>query len=180
MPDGLLPPSPILSATTLLETPRLLVRGFTMKDLDQIHEVLGDPRVMWTEESALTREQTRQWLEAALGHYRTDGMGECAVVLRSAGRIIGDCGLVMRDIEDERIAEFNWDLRRDAWGHGYATEAAAAVLSHATAVGLARACALIKAHNERSKAVARRLGLRFARSVVWESAPWDLWLIELA
>ena len=174
------PPASILDAKTIIETARLVVRGFRWEDLDQVAEVFADPQVMWMQPEIMTRDQSRVWLQAALQHYRDDGMGECAVVLRSNGRVIGDCGLVMREIEGERIPEFNWDLRSDAWGCGYATEAARGVLEHASASGLRRLCALIKRQNERSQRVAARLGMRFERPVCWERATWDLWLTELS
>jgi [ribosomal protein S5]-alanine N-acetyltransferase len=174
-----LQPRVILTADSCIETARLIVRGFTLDDLDQIAEVFGDPQVMWTKPGTMTPEQTRTWLEGALQRYDSDGMSECAVVLRSTDRVIGDCGLVMREIESERLPEFNWDLRSDMWGNGYATEAARGVLTHSAGLGLRRICALIKKQNERSKRVAARLGMRFERRVEWEGGPWDLWVIEL-
>ncbi len=150
-----------------------------MGDLDEIAEVFGDPQVMWTEPDTMTREQAGMWLEDALRRYRSDGMGECAVVLRSTGRVIGDCGLVMREIEGERLPELNWDLRSDMWGNGYATEAAQGVLAHSTSLGLRRLCALIKTQNERSRRVAARLGMKLERQVEWEGGAWDMWTIRL-
>ena len=149
-----------------------------MDDLAEIAEIFGDPKVTWDRPEAMTRQQVREWLEAVLRHYHDDGMGECAVVLRSTERVIGDCGLVMREIEGERLPEFNWDLRSDMWGNGYATEAARAVLAYSAGFGVRRICALIKRQNERSRRVAARLGMRFERAVEWERGAWDMWVIE--
>jgi len=168
----------ILTANSCIATARLIVRGFTMGDLDEIAEVFGDPQVMWTKPETMTREQTGTWLEGALLRYCSDGMGECAVVLKSTGRVIGDCGLVMREIESERLPELNWDLRSDVWGNGYATEAARGVLAHSASLGLRRFCALIKRQNERSRRVAARLGMKLERRVEWEGGAWDIWVIR--
>ena len=115
-----------------------------------------------------SREQTAEFLARVTTCYREDGMAEYAVVLKETGRVIGDCGPVMREIEGIRQPELGWDLRSDQWGHGYATEAARVVANCAlTTLGLPRRCSLIDVENERSRAVARRLGMRFERSVVW-------------
>lgn len=55
--------------------------------------------------------------------------------------------------------EIGWHLHPDAWGHGYATEAAAAVLRDAAGRGLTRVLAVTDPENHASQAVCRRLGM---------------------
>jgi RimJ/RimL family protein N-acetyltransferase len=55
--------------------------------------------------------------------------------------------------------EIGWHLHPDAWGHGYATEAARAVLADAAGSGLARVVAVTHPGNDASQAVCRRLGM---------------------
>jgi RimJ/RimL family protein N-acetyltransferase len=55
--------------------------------------------------------------------------------------------------------EIGWHLHPDAWGHGYATEAATAVLHDAFERGLTRAIAVTDPDNHASQAVCRRLGM---------------------
>lgn len=55
--------------------------------------------------------------------------------------------------------EIGWHLHPDAWGHGYATEAAGAVLDDAFARGLPRVIAVTHPDNHASQAVCRRLGM---------------------
>lgn len=55
--------------------------------------------------------------------------------------------------------EIGWHLHPDAWGHGYATEAAAAVLADAFSRGLTRVIAVTDPANHASQAVCRRLGM---------------------
>ena len=57
--------------------------------------------------------------------------------------------------------EIGWHLHPKHWGHGYATEAAAAVLRRAFAAGVAEVMALIHPENQRSKKVAVRLGMEY-------------------
>jgi RimJ/RimL family protein N-acetyltransferase len=55
--------------------------------------------------------------------------------------------------------EIGWHLHPDHWGHGYATEAGAAVLARAFAAGLSRVIAVTAPENVASQAVCRRLGM---------------------
>jgi RimJ/RimL family protein N-acetyltransferase len=55
--------------------------------------------------------------------------------------------------------EIGWHLHPDAWGHGYATEAATCVLQHAFAAGLAEVVAVTNPENTASQAVALRIGM---------------------
>ncbi|WP_249998758.1 GNAT family N-acetyltransferase [Actinoplanes sp. M2I2] len=55
--------------------------------------------------------------------------------------------------------EIGWHLHPDAWGRGYATEAAAAVLDDAFSRGLAWVFAVTHPDNHASQAVCRRLGM---------------------
>lgn len=62
--------------------------------------------------------------------------------------------------EDERTdPEIGWHLHPNSWGHGYATEAATAVLDDAFRRGLTRVFAVTDPGNRASQAVCRRLGM---------------------
>ena len=58
--------------------------------------------------------------------------------------------------------EIGWHLHPDAWGHGYATEGATAVLAEAHAAGITRVVAVTNPANAASQRVCLRLGMRAA------------------
>jgi RimJ/RimL family protein N-acetyltransferase len=77
----------------------------------------------------------------------------------------GFCGWVelipLDDVGPE--IEIGWRLPQTAWGRGFATEAARAILDHGfAALGLAEIIAVTDPDNSRSQAVARRIGMRAA------------------
>jgi RimJ/RimL family protein N-acetyltransferase len=55
--------------------------------------------------------------------------------------------------------EVGWHLHPDDWGHGYATEAARAVIADGFEAGLPEVYAMVRPGNEASLAVCRRLGM---------------------
>ena len=55
--------------------------------------------------------------------------------------------------------EVGWHLHPDSWGHGYATEAARAVIQRGFEAGLPEVYAVVRPGTERSLAVCRRLGM---------------------
>lgn len=56
--------------------------------------------------------------------------------------------------------EIGWHLHPDAWGHGYASEAAARVLRFAFEAGLEKVVAVTNPANTASQSVCRRIGMR--------------------
>ncbi|MEV4536383.1 GNAT family N-acetyltransferase [Asanoa sp. NPDC049518] len=84
-------------------------------------------------------------------------------LIAAAGRPVGN--LLLKPIplsagqEDPGDVEIGWHLHPDAWGHGYATEAASVVMADAFDRGLRRVVAVTMPENQASQAVCRRLGM---------------------
>lgn len=94
-----------------------------------------------------------------LGHWVLRGYGMWAVELRDTGEFIGRVGL--HRPEGWPDLELGWMLRPEHRRHGYATEAARAVLDFAFGqLHAERVISLIRAENPASERVARRLGGR--------------------
>lgn len=115
----------------ILETPRLFLREMTQDDYPALAAILQDEQTMYAYEGAFSDEQTQNWLDLSLTNYKEHGFGLWAVVLKSSGEMIGDCGVTWQDIEGERVPEIGYHLSRSYWHNGYATEAAAACKEHA-------------------------------------------------
>ena len=94
-----------------------------------------------------------------LGHWQLRGFGLWAVEERATGLLAGRVGCWQP--EGWPGLEIGWTFRREFWGRGYATEAAQTVLADAfSRPGNPRLISLIHPQNERSIAVALRLGMR--------------------
>ncbi len=89
-------------------------------------------------------------------------IGIWSVVETATSRLIGNCGLVEKDVAGQTECELVYVFFTTVWGRGYATEAALAVQEHALCrLGLARVVALIDPANVASERVAVRIGMQY-------------------
>jgi RimJ/RimL family protein N-acetyltransferase len=89
-------------------------------------------------------------------------MGRFAIARKSDGALLGACGLMPSypSVPLPPYIDMGWRLSRSAWGHGYATEAATAVMQDGFArLGLESIIAITAAINVRSWSVMERLGM---------------------
>lgn len=147
-----------------LETERLILRQWREADFEPFAAMSRDPEVMRWLGGVLTDERARAYMDRAHDAFAQLGMGRYAIERRSDGAFIGACGL-MPSFEELPIPPFidmGWRLSRQAWGRGYATEAARAVLEDGfTRLDLPEIDAITAAVNLRSRAVMERLGMSY-------------------
>jgi len=164
----------------VLETARLRLRRIGPDDVEALARIFTDPEVMRYVGAGrpLSPDEVAAMVERIEHRFQADGFGQLAVERREDGEVIGRVGLLPLDPEtwrsDSRAAighhaeiEIGWTLARDAWGHGYAFEAASAVIEHArTELGLGRLVSIIQHGNAASIRLAQRLGARHERDIV--------------
>jgi ribosomal-protein-alanine N-acetyltransferase len=161
---------------TVLETARLYLRELQPSDIDDLYEVLGDAETMRFYPHPKTRQETGGWIEWSRAAYAENGFGLWASILKANGRLIGDSGLTVQQVEGERFVEVGYHLNKAYWHRGLATEAALACRDHAfTAVGVDRLIALIRPENEPSWRLARRLGMSVWRRTDRAGVPHDVY-----
>lgn len=145
----------------VLETKRLRLRRLALADLDEFLAWHRDPEVVRFVRG-LDRAQAEERLRASDREWDQRGHGLLAIVARDGGGLLGRVGL--RHWPQFGETEAGWLLRRDAWGQGYATEAAEACVEWGLAtLALPYLTAMIHPENTRSTGVARRLGFEPAR-----------------
>ncbi|HKF20711.1 MAG TPA: GNAT family N-acetyltransferase [Candidatus Angelobacter sp.] len=159
----------------ICQTDRLLLREFTMDDLEPLTAMHLDPEV-YRFIGLRTPEQTRNVLRDWIAAYQSPGFAKWAVVLRETGEFIGRCGMMIEEYEGISEPELGWTFARAHWGHGYATEAAVAALKHGfDNLQLRRIISLIHPDNLASERVALRIGMGFERLVQWKDKPANLY-----
>jgi RimJ/RimL family protein N-acetyltransferase len=147
-----------------LRTRRLSLRPLTGRDIDALLNYRADAEVCrYLPFEPMTRADIEQHLASRwAGTWLTDEGQELrlGVELAATGELIGDVVLFWHSRE-HRGGEIGYVLHPGRQGHGYATEAARAVLSLGfEELGLHRIVARIDERNEASAGIARRLGMR--------------------
>ncbi|WP_052288134.1 GNAT family N-acetyltransferase [Leptolyngbya iicbica] len=151
-----------------LETSRLLIRDWQPEsDAPDAIAIYGDPQVtQWIGDKSL--DTTVEAVQARLQRYRDraaafPGLGCWAIVQQDSDTAIGTILLMPlpdRDNQPSGKVEIGWHLRPASWGHGYATEAARAILQLGfTTLDLPAIYAVTLPDNDRSLNVMRRLGM---------------------
>ena len=141
-----------------MATERLLLRELEPDDLDALFEVLGDPEAMRYYPAPFDRDGVAAWIERVRRSYRENGFGLWAVIRRSDGRFLGDCGPMLQPVEGQLIPEIGYHIVPTEQGRGYATEAARACLAWTFAnTSFDIVCSLVVAENGPSRAVATKV-----------------------
>jgi len=143
-----------------LRSARLELRSLTAGDLDLVHALSSDPRVMTKLGGPLLESQSAAWLERQLAHFRAHGYGRYVVTRQS--QVIGLVGLSRTDFERGIVngVEIAWRLAFEHWGQGYATEAARAAIDEGfSEFNLEEVIAVTSVDHLRSRAVMERLDM---------------------
>lgn len=151
-----------------LETERLLLRQLTEADADDLIDLNSDPEVMQflTNGKPPPPEDTLdRVLPRVLSEYsRFPGRGRWAAIEKSTGEFLGWMSLAPVE-DDPTRAGLGYRLRRSAWGKGYASEGARALVRKAfTEAGLEEVYAETMAVNTGSRKVMENAGLRYRRT----------------
>jgi RimJ/RimL family protein N-acetyltransferase len=153
-----------------VETTRLLLRVPELADAEALMGIIWDPEVVEHKQVTLleppggldlalmnTNDMIRQW--------RLRGYGQWSVIEKVTGRVIGCVGFYHP--QEWPGVDLGWVLHRSRWGHGFATEAAAAALEWVWAhTQIDRIISLIAPDDRRSMRIATKIGERFERADV--------------
>ena len=151
----------------ILETERLILREMTQDDYGDLFEILQDKETMYAYEHAFSADEAQEWLEKQISRYKNDGFGLWAVILKTSGEFVGQCGITRQDIEGDIVPEIGYLLKRKHWHNGYASEAAKACKNYAfDTLGFNKVYSIIRDNNYASQKVAERNGMTVVKSFV--------------
>ena len=145
-----------------LLTPRLVLRSWRDEDEAPMLAMSTDPEVMRHFPQVMTPEEVSAFVVRQRSLLAAGEPGLYAVERRDDASFIGFVGLATQTFEAPftPCVEVGWRLVSEAWGRGFATEAAHAALRHGFEdLGLRDIASMTAVGNERSIAVMRRLGM---------------------
>ena len=123
-------------AETVAETGRLILRTWEVADRAEYARHVNTPAVGRHVGGVQSDEELNAAFERLEANQRDAGHTFWAVERKSDGALLGFCGLKIANVPGTPVdgeIEIGWRLREDAWGQGYASEAAEAALEWAWA-----------------------------------------------
>ena len=144
----------------MIETERLILRSWREDDIAPFHAMGQDPEVMRYLGPPMTIEGARSAYGRIAAPQAECGYCFWAVERKADAAFIGFCGLQPGYDFLDGETEIGWRLRRDAWGQGYAREAAEASLAWGWAtLDVPRISAITTPGNRASLGLMERLGM---------------------
>lgn len=167
--------------TTILETPRMLLRRMTEADAERLFALNRNPNVtryifgeppLANAEDALVVLRTRVFPQYAIG------LGRWGCIEKSRGDFLGWCGI--KHMPDDGEYDLGYRFFEEHWGHGYATEAARASCDFAREhLRGKRVVAKAMRDNEASRHVLEKVGLVYEGEVVEEGHALAVYVLEV-
>ncbi|AAN55735.1 Acetyltransferase [Shewanella oneidensis] len=144
------------------QTPRLILRQLTPEDASFILVLLNTQGFIDNigDKGVRTLQDAKDYIANGPAiSYREHGFGLFAVELAENRFPIGICGLIKRPTLAN--VDLGYAFLPQYWGKGYAFEAAAASLELGKTLGIERIVAIVSPHNQASKALLSKLGMKF-------------------
>lgn len=107
-----------------IETARMVIRDFTINDINDMQDILGDAETMKNCEPAYTIEKTADFLQK----FCIEKGGAVAAVHKETAKVIG---YILFNEFGEGVYEIGWFFNRAFWGQGFAYESCKAVIYYA-------------------------------------------------
>ena len=160
---------------TDVETPRLLLRRWTPRDLEPVTRLFGDPAVMrylTHEHGPFSREQAAGAHARYLAVWREHGFGPWAAIDKATGSWVGKIGLnLLPHWPGPHKVEVEWQLLPAFWGRGLAAEGGRAAIQRGFSdLGLDRIISVTVPANVASWKVMQKCGLRH-QGRLWLTGP---------
>jgi RimJ/RimL family protein N-acetyltransferase len=160
-----------------IETERLVLRTPRLDDLERWADMMTDADTARYIGGVQPKSLVWRSLMTQAGAWTLTGVGMFSVIEKASGRWVGRVGPWQP--LGWPGTEVGWGLHRDAWGHGYALEAARAAMDYAfDTLDWPDVVHCIDPGNVRSQRLAERLGSRFRHEAMMP-APYDLAPIHL-
>lgn len=152
----------------VMATARLILRPLRVDDAEALHPMYSDveANTYGSHPATTTIEESRARVEKAVGDASWRGW---AITLKGSDEAIGNVACYEK--RQGKVTEIGYTLRRDHWGHGYVTEAVAAMIDLLFSEGQRRIFADTDPDNAASIAVVTRLGFTLEATLraEWET-----------
>lgn len=157
------------------------MRPLTLEDADTWNEFMNSPQatILFPEYLKPPKFSGKDWIEKQLLRYKNQQLGLLALIEKSSGELIGQCGLLKQTVDGVNEIEVGYHLLPRFWKKGFAKEAALYFINYGwSEMSLESIISLIHPSNEASIKVALANGLTFSGKVTENHGPSKVYRIS--
>lgn len=163
------------------ETERLLFRKLELSDFDQWLPLFKDEntaKMLGMNEFKNADERCEKWFEWTFNRYENNLGGQNVLISKESNQLVGQCGLLVREIENQFELEIAYSILEEFRGKGYAAESTKKCKDFAFSNNFHdRLVSIIIPENEASKKVALKNGMKHLKQIEYSKKKMDLFQI---
>jgi len=106
-----------------METERLRFRKINDGDFDNLKAIISDGETMKYYPEPYDDNGVNRWIKWCKACYEKRGFGLFALILKSSGEFIGDCGITLQRINGKEAFEIGYHINKKYHNKGYGCEA---------------------------------------------------------
>jgi RimJ/RimL family protein N-acetyltransferase len=126
-----------------------------------------------------SEEQCEKWFEITMNRYENDLGGMNVLMDKNTGEFIGQCGLLVQEVDGITELEIGYSILPKFWNQGYATEAARKCKEYAFQHNFADSIiSIIHIDNIQSEKVARKNGMVLDKKTVFKEMPVNIFRVN--
>ena len=164
------------------ESKRLLFRKLEQSDFDIWLELFEDEttsKMLGMDEFKDEQERCEKWFEWTFHRYENNLGGQNVLICKSTNQLVGQCGLLVREIENSFELEIAYSILPDFRGKGFAIESARKCRDFAFENNFHnQLVSIIIPENQNSKKVALKNGMTFSSQIKYSNKKMDLFQIS--
>ncbi|MBO6185110.1 MAG: GNAT family N-acetyltransferase [Chryseobacterium sp.] len=163
------------------QTERLYFRKLEQSDFENWLELFEDEqtsRMLGMDYLKTPKERCEKWFELTFHRYENNLGGQNVLISKETNELIGQCGLLVREVENKFELEIAYSILPQYRGKGFAIEAAKKCRDFAFENKLhERLISIIIPENDSSKNVALKNEMTFKKQIYYSGKKMDLFQI---
>jgi RimJ/RimL family protein N-acetyltransferase len=165
-----------------IESARLKFRLLQPEDFDAWLPLCNHPnarRFLGLEHLGTGPKICEKWFEITLDRYKNNKGGMNVLIDKETGKLIGQCGLLVQEVDDMRELEIGYSILPEYWNKGYASEAAITAKETAFKHNYSDSLiSIVHIDNIRSEKVARKNGMTIEKTTTFKDMPVNIFRIN--
>jgi len=163
------------------ETERLKFRLLEESDFDDWLGLFDEPesaRFLGLDNLPTSRAQCEKWFELVFGRYANDRGGMNVLINKKTKQLIGQCGLLIQEVDGIKELEIGYSILPKFWNQGYATEAARKCKEEAFLKNYSESLiSIVHVENIKSKKVAQKNGMKLDKNTIFKEMPVEIYRV---